>query len=262
MRRSTSVLLGVALLCGCGGTPGDVPAAGGGAYGGQGPVRGTVTVLAAASLAEAFTELGERFEAAHPGTTVRFSFAASSELATQVTQGAPADVFASASPDTMDQVVAAGAVEGEPTVFVRNRLEIAVPPGNPGKVTGLADLARPGLKVALCAPEVPCGAAGERAFAAAGVSPAPDTLESDVKATLTKVILAEVDAALVYRTDVVAAGSDVVGIDFPEADVAVNDYPFAVLSGAPNPRTAQAFADLVLSSEGRAVLADAGFDRP
>ena len=253
-------LLVAALLAGCGsGSAADGPVA---ASPGTVRVSGTVTVLAAASLTEAFTALGARFEAEHPGSSVQFSFAASSELAAQVVDGAPADVFAAASPETMRLAVDAGAVRGTPQVFARNRLEIAVPAGNPAGVTGLADLGRPELKVALCAPEVPCGAAAAAVFAAAGVTPAPDTLEADVKATLTKVTLGEVDAALVYRTDVRAAGRDVRGIDVPEAGRAVNDYPLAVLSDAPNPLAARAFADLVRSTAGGSVLADAGFDVP
>ena len=223
---------------------------------------GSITVLAASSLTEAFGELGDELEAVHPGTTVRFSFAASSELATQITSGAPADVFASASPSTMDQVVQAGDASGDPTVFVRNRLEIAVPAGNPAGVEGLADFADEDLTIALCAPEVPCGAAAETAFDAAGVTPKPDTLEPDVKATLAKVSLGEVDAALVYRTDVIAAGDDVEGIDFPESADAVNDYPVVTLAGAPNTEGAKAFVDLVLSDEGRSVLEAAGFELP
>ena len=223
---------------------------------------GRITVLAASSLTEAFGELGDRLEEQHPGTTVRFSFAASSELATQITSGAPADVFASASPATMDQVVQAGDAGGDPAVFVRNRLEIAVPAGNPAGVDGLADFADEGLTIALCAPEVPCGAAAETAFAAAGVTPKPDTLEPDVKATLAKVSLGEVDAALVYRTDVNAAGDDVEGIDFPESADAVNDYPVVALAEAPNTKGAKAFVDLVHSEEGRSVLEAAGFELP
>jgi molybdate transport system substrate-binding protein len=223
---------------------------------------GRITVLAASSLTEAFGELGDRLEEQHPGTTVRVSFGASSELATQITSGAPADVFASASPATMDQVVHAGDAADDPTVFVRNRLEIAVPAGNPGGVDGLPDFADEDLTIALCAPEVPCGAAAETAFAAAGVTPRPDTLEPDVKATLAKVSLGEVDAALVYRTDVLAAGDEVEGIDFPESADAVNDYPVVALAEAPNSEGAEAFVDLVLSEEGRSVLEAAGFELP
>lgn len=266
--RAGTVLTAGALLtlalAGCGGDgggdrPGDRTTSAGSASAAS---LGTVTVLAAASLTEAFTTLGEQLEKDHPGTTVKFSFAASSELATQITSGAPADVFASASPSTMDQVVQAGAAAGDPVVFVRNRLQIAVPAGNPAGVTGLADFATKDLKVALCAPEVPCGDAAGRAFEAAGVTPAPDTLEPDVKAVLSKVSLGEVDAALVYRTDVIAAGDQVEGIDFPEAGDAVNDYPIVVLADAPNTEGATAFVGLVGSPKGKAVLQKAGFEQP
>ena len=229
---------------------------------GSDAITGNLVVLAAASLAEPFSLLGERFEAEHPGSRVSFSFAASSELASQITNGAPADVFASASPATMDLVADTGGTAGGPRTFARNTLEIAVPAGNPAKVAGLADFANASLTIALCAPEVPCGAAAEKVFAAAGVTPQPDTLEADVKATLAKVRLGEVDAALVYRTDVLAAGDEVEGIEIPEAVGAVNDYPIAVLAAAPNPAAAKTFVTLVTSSEGAEVLADAGFDLP
>ena len=162
----------------------------------------------------------------------------------------------------MAQVSDAGASAGKPVTFARNTLEIAVPAGNPAKVTGLADFAKKDLTIALCAPEVPCGAAADKVFAAAKVTPAPDTLEADVKATLAKVTLGEVDAALVYKTDVIAAGDKVEGIDFPEAADAVNDYPIAVLKDASKPSTAQAFVDLVLSAGGQKVLSEAGFQLP
>jgi len=251
----------VGLLAGCGGSAADGTGAAPEA-GGASAVTGTVTVLAAASLTEAFTAMGRRFERDHPGAQVRFSFAASSELATQVTSGAPADVFASASSATMDQVVRAGAVRGAPAVFARNRLAIAVPRGNPGRVTGLADFADPDRTLALCAPEVPCGAAAEGLFTATGITPSADTYEADVKATLTKVVLGEVDAALVYRTDVRAAGDAVRGIEVPEAAGATNTYPVAVLAGAPDPRAARAFVQLVQSAYGQRVLRSAGFERP
>ena len=240
-----------------------VAGCGGGSDGsGSKGLSGKIVVLAASSLTESFTALGKGFEAEHPGTTVSFSFAASSELATQIEQGAPADVFASASPATMAQVSDAGDTAGSPVTFVRNTLEIAVPAGNPANVTGLADFAKPDLTIALCAPEVPCGVAADEVFAAAKVTPAPDTLEADVKATLAKVTLGEVDAALVYKTDVIAAGDKVEGIDFPEAAGAVNDYPIAVLAGTRKPSTAQAFVDLVLSAGGQKVLSEAGFQLP
>ncbi len=219
-----------------------------------------LVVLAAASLTESFTVIGGDFMAANPGVTVTFNFAASSSLAQQITAGAPADVFAAASPETMAIVTAAGDARGDPVVFARNRLEIAVPPGNPGGVAGLADFANPELTIALCAEEVPCGAAAVDVFAAAGITPAPDTLEPDVKAALTKVELGEVDAALVYRTDVIAAGEQVEGIEFPEAADVVNEYPIVVLAAATRPSAAQAFVDYVLADAGRRVLGEAGFE--
>ncbi len=248
-----ALVLPMVALAGCGGGDG---AADGSA------ISGEVVVLAASSLTESFTELGRAFEAQHPRADVAFSFAASSELATQIEQGAPADVFASASLTTMALVSDSGDTADEPVTFVRNTLEIAVPAGNPAGVTGLADLARKDLVIALCAPEVPCGAAADKVFAAAKVTPAPDTLEADVKATMSKVTLGEVDAALVYATDVLAAGDKVEGIDFPEATGAVNDYPIAVLAEAPNAAAAQAFVDLVRSAAGGKVLAEAGFRLP
>jgi molybdate transport system substrate-binding protein len=227
-----------------------------------GKPTGTVTVFAAASLTGVFTDLGHRLEQQDPGLTVRFNFAGSSALATQITQGAPADVFASADQAQMDVVTKAGLQQGAPAVFTKNVLEIAVPKGNPGHVTGLADFAKPDLTLAVCAPQVPCGAAAQKVFAAAHVADKPDTEEQDVKAALTKVQLGEVDAALVYATDVKAAGDKVEGIDFPEAQDAVNSYPICVLKATPNPRAAQAFVDLVRSPTGRQALTDAGFRSP
>lgn len=246
------------LLAACGSPAGSAAAPSAPAASG---VSGPVTVYAAASLTDAFEQLGEEFEAAHPGTAVTFSFGGSPALAQQIVSGAPADVFAAASPATMRTVTDAGDAEA-PQVFVRNRLQIAVPPDNPGRITGLADLGRPERTVALCAEQVPCGAAAARAFAAAGVTPAPDTLEQDVKAVLTKVRSGEVDAGLVYRTDVLAAGDAVRGIGFPEADGAVNDYPIAVLPSGPHAEAGRAFVAHVLSEEGQRVLVDAGFERP
>ena len=227
-------------------------------------LSGTLTVFAAASLTDVFTDLGERLEADNPDLEVRFTFAGSSALATQITQGAPADVFASANEDQMTVVTDADRADGEPAVFASNALEIAVPAGNPADVTGLADFAREELALAVCAPEVPCGAAAEDVFAAADVTARPDTLEEDVRAALTKVELGEVDAALVYATDVEAAGDSVEGIAFPEAEAegAVNDYPVCVLADAPNADAARAFVELVLSDDGQAALADAGFRAP
>ena len=225
-------------------------------------VTGTVTVFAAASLTETFTQIGKDFEAANPGSKVTFNFAGSSALATQINSGAPADVFAAASPATMKTVTDAGNAAGTPTVFVRNQLVIAVPKGNPKNITSLAGLTAPGVKVALCAVEVPCGAAAKKALDAAGVKLTPVTLEQDVKSALTKVKLGEVDAALVYRTDANAAAADVDGIEFPESAGAINDYPIVALKGAPNAAGAAAFVSFVESEPEIAILIAAGFQKP
>ncbi|MGW6912467.1 molybdate ABC transporter substrate-binding protein [Kitasatospora sp. NPDC054939] len=225
-------------------------------------VSGNITVFAAASLKETFTELGKKFEAANPGAKVTFNFGGSSALAAGINNGAPADVFAAASPATMKTVTDAGGASGEPRTFVRNTLTIAVPKGNPRKITGLRDLTASGVKVALCAKQVPCGAAAETALKAAGVDLKPVTLEQDVKGALTKVELGEVDASLVYRTDVKADAAKIDGVDFPEAAQAVNDYPVAALAKAPNKSGAAAFAAYVQSPEAKQVLTEAGFQAP
>jgi molybdate transport system substrate-binding protein len=224
-------------------------------------VSGTITVLAAASLKEAFTTLGKAFEAAHPGTTVKFSFAASSALAEQINQGAPADVFASAATKNMTQVTDKGGATS-PANFASNTMEIAVPPGNPAKIAGLADLARSGVKVALCQTQVPCGATAATVFANAKLIVKPVTLEADVKSTLTKVELNEVDAGVVYVSDVKAAGSKVRGILIPAAVNARTEYPIAALTKASNAAGAAAFVALVLSADGSAALAADGFAKP
>jgi molybdate transport system substrate-binding protein len=261
-RRLVPALLTAVVLATAGCSDDRGPGAGSAGQPSGGRPSGTVTVFAAASLTEVFTRLGANFERDHPGTTVTFSFGASSALARQITAGAPADVFAAASPATMKQVTDAGEAAGEPRVFVRNQLVIAVPKDNPKKVDALADLAAPGVKVALCAAQVPCGAAAETALAAAGVTVEPVTLEQDVKATLTKVRLGEVDAALVYRTDARAAAADVTGVEFPESVRAVNDYPLVALTGAPNRAGADAFVAYVTSDAARAILTGAGFQTP
>jgi molybdate transport system substrate-binding protein len=245
-------------VVGCGGGDGAGSASGTGSPG----VTGTVTVFAAASLTESFTRIGKDFQAANPASKVTFNFAGSSALATQINQGAPADVFASAAPANMKTVTDAGNADGTPTTFVRNQLVIAVPKGNPKGVKGLADLTGAGVKVALCAEQVPCGAAAKKALDASGMTLTPVTLEQDVKAALSKLKLGEVDAALVYRTDAKAAASDVDGVEFPESAGAVNDYPIVALKGAPNKAAARAFVQYVLSGEGKAVLTRAGFQAP
>ncbi|WP_030234223.1 molybdate ABC transporter substrate-binding protein [Streptomyces sp. NRRL S-350] len=238
------------------------PGAAGTAASGVPKAGGSITVFAAASLKETFTELGKKFEAANPGAKVTFNFGGSSSLATSINSGAPADVFAAASPATMKTVTDAGGASGRPATFVKNTLTIAVPKGNPKHIAGLKDLTGSGVKVALCAKEVPCGAAALTALKAAGVDLTPVTLEQDVKGALTKVELGEVDASLVYRTDVQADAAKIDGVDFPEAGKAVNDYPIAALAKAPNKDGAAAFVAYVQSPEAKQVLTAAGFQAP
>ncbi|WP_376768136.1 molybdate ABC transporter substrate-binding protein [Nonomuraea rhodomycinica] len=256
-----TVALPVALALGLSGCGSAVPAGSAATPAGAAKGAKEVTVFAAASLTGAFTALGKHFEAAHPGTSVKFNFGSSATLAQQIAQGAPADVFAAASPATMKTVTDASPATS-PKTFVRNKLQIAVPSDNPAKVDELKDLADPKVKVALCAEQVPCGAAAVKALDAAGLEVKPVTLEQDVKATLTKVELGEVDAALVYRTDVIAAAGKVQGIAFPEADKAINDYPIAALPKAPAGELAEQFVGLVLSPQGKDVLTKAGFEAP
>lgn len=254
-----SRLAAVALLlpvCACGSTQPGAPAA----SSGSSAPEASITVFAAASLTEAFTQIGADFEA-RSGGRVTFNFGSSATLASQITQGAPGDVFAAASPATMKTVTDAQAAD-TPVDFVSNTLQIAVPAGNPGRITGLADFADESKTIAICAPQVPCGAAAAKVFAAARITAKPDTLESDVKATLAKVAADEVDAALVYRTDVLSEPTDVEGIDFSESSQAVNNYPIAVLTASKTPEVARAFVDYVLSPDGHAVLDKAGFAKP
>lgn len=225
-------------------------------------LSGTVNVFAAASLKESFETLGEQFEKEHPGTKVTFNFGGSDTLAASITNGAGADVFAAASPKTMKIVTDAGDASGTPATFVRNQLEIATLPGNPDKIASLKDLTKSGLKVVLCDKEVPCGAAAQKALDAGSLKLTPVSYEQDVKSALTKVELKEADAAVVYKTDVKAAGDKVEGVDFPESADAVNDYPIALLKDAPNAATAKAFIELVQSAEGQKVLTAAGFLKP
>ncbi|MBA2812509.1 molybdate ABC transporter substrate-binding protein [Streptomyces sp. KM273126] len=225
-------------------------------------LSGPVTVFAAASLKESFTTLGKEFEQEHPGTKVTFNFGGSDSLAAGITGGAPADVFAAASPKTMKIVTDAGDASGTPATFVRNQLEIATLPGNPDRISSLKDLTRSGLKVVLCDKEVPCGAAVQKALDASSLKLTPVSYEQDVKSALTKVELKEADAAVVYKTDVKAAGDKVEGVEFPESADAINDYPIALLKDAPNAGAAKAFIELVSSAEGQKVLTEAGFLKP
>ena len=219
----------------------------------------TVTVFAAASLKSGFTEIARGFEESHPGTKVALSFAGSSDLATQIIQGAPADVFAAADMRNMAKVEDAGLLQGNATGFASNVLTIAVPPSNPASVRSLRDLARPDVKAVVCAAQVPCGAAAAAVAKTAGVTLQPVSEESSVTGVLGKVASGEADAGLVYVTDVRAAGGKVEGIPFPEAGSAVNTYPIAAVKSARSQELAREFMDVVLAEEGQRVLAEDGF---
>ena len=269
MRRLalTVVALAAAAVAGCSsssspstpsGSTSSPAAAAGSSSAGQ---TGTITVFAAASLKETFTELGKQFEAAHPGDTVKFSFGASSALATQINSGAPADVFASASPKNMDQVVTPGNASNQQD-FAKNTAEVAVPPSNPAKVTSVNDLAKSSVKTALCQPQVPCGVVAAEVFKNAKITVKPVTLQPDVKSVLTQVELGNVDAGVVYVTDVMAAGSKVKGVTIPADVNASTLYPIAALTHSKESSIAQAFVAYVLSPAGEQVLKAAGFEQP
>jgi len=225
-------------------------------------VAGQILISAAASLTDAFAEIETAFEAAHPAADVVLNLAGSSTLRAQILEGAPADVFASASATDMDRVVSAGAVQDGPRVFARNRLQIAVPVGNPAGIRGLDDFSDEALRLGLCAEHVPCGHFARVALDRAHVTPAPDTEEPDVRALLTKVELGELDAGITYVTDVISTAGAVQGIDLPaEFDVVV-PYPIAVLAASHRRSAAEALVAFVLSSEGRSILARHGFVSP
>lgn len=228
---------------------------------GADPERG-VLVSAAASLTDVFGEIEAAFEAVHPAVDVTLNLAGSSALRAQILEGAPVDVFASADRANMERVAEEDELAREPRIFARNRLQIAVPPGNPAEVTGLGDLAREDLLVGLCAEGVPCGDLAREALDRAGVVAAVDTHEPDVRALLTKVELGELDAAVTYVTDVAAATGEVEGVHILDRHNVTAEYPIAVLARAADPETARAFVVFVLSSDGRAILARHGFGLP
>lgn len=227
--------------------------------GGTVPVKGAITVYAAASLTEAFTTLKKQFQKQFPGTAVTLNFGASSDLATGISQGADVDVFASASEKNMKQL---GTTAVLPKDFVSNTGEIAVPPKNPAKIRKLTDLAKTGVKVATCAAAVPCGVVAGEIFQNAKITVKPVANPADVKSTLALVESGEVDAGIVYVTDVRSAGKSVKGIVIPSAVNARTTYPIAQLKNAKNPAVAQAWIQYVLSSAGQKVLAADGFSKP
>ncbi|WUI12783.1 molybdate ABC transporter substrate-binding protein [Kineococcus sp. NBC_00420] len=222
----------------------------------------TLTVFAAASLKNSFTAIGKEFEAANPGVTVTFSFAGSSDLVTQITEGAPADVFASADEKNMAKVTDQSLTAADPVDFATNVLEIATPAGNPAGIKTFADLAKPGVKVVVCAAQVPCGSATQTVETSSGVTLSPVSEESSVTDVLGKVTSGEADAGLVYVTDVTAAGDEVTGVEFPESASAVNTYPIATLKDAKDADLASEFVTFVTGTAGEKVLQDAGFGAP
>jgi molybdate transport system substrate-binding protein len=225
-------------------------------------LSGTLQVFAAASLTDAFIEIGDAFTEDNPDVTVEFNFAGSSALATQIQEAAPADVFASADENNMQKVVDTGEVTAQPEIFTTNILEIAVPAGNPGGVDGLDDFANPDLLIGLCAEEVPCGRFGRQALTNAGVTPSIDTNEPDVRSLLTKIEADELDAGIVYVTDVQSAGDTVEGVEIPSDVNVVATYPIAPIAAAPNAEAAEAFIAFVQSSDGQDILASYGFLQP
>lgn len=253
VRLLATLVLLTAAVAGCSSS------AGGGAK--SNALVGEITVFAASSLTEAFTALAKQFQASHPGSKVTFRFDASSALAIQITEGNKADVFASASVKNMDAVSSAGDAE-QATDFARNTMEIATPPGNPAQIASVADLAKSGVKVALCDPAVPCGATARKVFDNAKITVKPASLEPDVKSTLAKVEIKEVHAGVVYVTDVRAAGGKVTGVKIPRNLNASTTYPISALKHSSNKDLAQAWVDYVLSTAGRKALRTAGFSAP
>jgi len=250
VRRLAIAALTLLLLCGCNST--EQPAAS----------NTKIVVFAAASLKKTFTDLGEQFKTQNPGSSVEFSFAGSADLVTQLTQGAQADVFASADTKNMDKAAQAGLLAGNPVNFASNTLTIAVAPGNPKKIASFKDLTRQGLNVVVCAPQVPCGSATQKVEQATGVKLNPASEESAVTDVLNKVETGQADAGLVYVTDAKGAGDKVAEVPFPEAAGAVNTYPIAVLKQSKSQELSRKFVDLVTGEAGQKALTAAGFAKP
>jgi molybdate transport system substrate-binding protein len=244
--------LAAALLAACGSS------AGSGSPSGT-ALSGSISVFAASSLTDSYNAVGAAFQAAHPGVTVQFNFAGSPTLVTQIEQGAPADVFASADTTNMDKLKGDGFTTGTPQVFAHNQLEIVVEAGNPKSITGLADLAKPGVIYISAAATVPAGKYALQALSKAGVTVTPKSLETDVKSVVGKIELGEADAGIVYTTDVKAAGSKVQGVLIPDADNVVATYPLVAVKGTKNAAVANAFIAYVLSAAGQSTLHSFGF---
>jgi len=235
--------------------------AGGSSAAASAPPSGSapLTVFAAASLKATFTQIGTIFQQENPGSTVTFNFAGSSDLVAQLIAGAPADVFASADTANMTKATDAGLVSGTPLNFATNTLTIVTPPGNPAGITSFADLAKPGVAVVVCAPQVPCGAAAQKVETNTGVTLTPVSEENSVTDVLGKITSGQADAGLVYVTDASGAGDKVTTVSFPESTTVVNTYPIATLTAATEPSLAMTFVELVTGPEGQQLLAAAGF---
>lgn len=225
-------------------------------------LSGSATIFAAASLTEAFQEIGEAFEDANPSTEIVFNFGASSGLATQVAEQGGADVFASADQANMKKVTEPDLIDGDPEVFAQNRLEIIVAPGNPKEIKGLSDLAASGVKVVLAAPEVPVGRYARAALDKAGVAVNPVSEAVDVKGVVGPVTLGEADAGIVYASDVKAAGDNAEGVAVPEDENVTAEYPIGLVKDGGNPQVGRAFIEFVLSDRGQEILTDYGFLSP
>lgn len=225
-------------------------------------IESELLVSAAASLTDAFAEIESAFEDGNPGVDAVLNLGSSGALREQILEGAPVDVFASANTSNMAQVAETGVLSGEAEIFATNSLQIAVPTGNPGGVTGLEDFARDELLIGLCAEDVPCGDFGRQALANAGVTPSIDTNEPDVRALLNKIEANELDAGITYVSDVLSTSGTVEGLEIPAEVNVVAEYPIATLAGAPNPDAAEAWVEFVLSDEGQAILTSHGFESP
>lgn len=265
IRRSLLALVAgtILLLAACGSSGGSDGAASPNASAAEPALEGEITVSAAASLTEAFTDIGTAFEAANPGTTITFTFDSSGTLSQQILDGAPVDVFASADEKNMEKLTAEDLVEGEPTVFARNQLAIVTKPGNPEGIASLADLADAGV-ISLCGEDVPCGTFAAEALADAGVT-IPEgsvTRGQNAKATLTAVSEGDAVAGIVYVTDALAAGDAVASIEIPDDENVIATYPVAVLTDTQDAALASAFVAYVSSDDGQATLAEQGFLPP
>jgi molybdate transport system substrate-binding protein len=257
--RVLGVVAAATVAAGCGGST--TGSASPSPSGSASKLTGPLTVLAAASLTEAFTDARKTLEAKDPGLAITDSFAGSQQLVSQLQSGAPADVVATADQASMSTLASAGLVD-TPTVFAHNKLEIVVAPGNPKGVRGLADLARPDLVVVLEDPSVPAGKFARQALQRAGITVNPRSLELDVKSELQKVVMGEADAGIVYVTDVTAAGSKVTGVPIPDDQNVIATYPIAVVKATTHPAAARAFVDEIVSGDGQKALRARGFLGP